>query len=208
MSAASESGAASRGIEVAERQQQPRVGDEHVLGHAAVEPEAAAEGADLGLALAVVLRREAAGAAAAAAPGPVDGDRLADLQPLDPGAERLDPAGVLVAEREGQVEGHRPLRPLHQVQVGVAGAGAGDLDQDLAGAGLGNRDLAHLRRRLPGGQLVGLHGRGHPSTGQGAPRSALRNRAEQNPGQRSVAARAEDQQVDSFLARLSARVAG
>ena len=133
------------------------MGDEHVLGHAAVEAEAAAEGADLRLVLAVVLGREPAGAAAPAAPRAVDGHRLALLEALDAGAERLDPARVLVAEGEGEVEVHRPLRPLHQVQVRVACPGATDLDQDLPRPRLGNRDLTHLGRRLPGGQLVGLH---------------------------------------------------
>src|SRR5690606_7025920 len=106
--------------------------------HAAVKPQPAAVSADLLLALAVVLGRAAAGAAAATAPGAVDDDRLADLEALDAGPRRLDPAGVLVPERERRVEGERAGRPLHQVQVRVAGAGAADPDQHLVGAGLGD----------------------------------------------------------------------
>ena len=146
------------GVEVAERKQQAAMWDQQVLGHAAVEAEPAAEGADLRLPLAVVLRRGAAGPAAPAAPGPVDRNRLALLEALDSGAERLDPSGVLVPEGEGKVEIHLPLRPLHQVKVRMTGAGAADLDQHLSRAGLGHLDVPKLRRLLPLRQLVGLHG--------------------------------------------------
>ena len=84
---------------------------------------------------AVVLVALAAADAVPAAPRAVHGDRLADLEAGDAGAEGVDPAGVLVAERERRVERHQARRELvEQVEVGVAHAGAADLDDDLARA--------------------------------------------------------------------------
>ena len=88
-------------VEPEERQQQPR-GDEHELGHAAVETEATSVGAHLHLAEAVILLWDAARRAASAAPRSVDRDGLADLESADPYAQALHPAGVLVAKGEGQ----------------------------------------------------------------------------------------------------------
>src|SRR5690606_5379108 len=70
-----------------------------------------------------------AGAAAPAAPGPVHGDRIAILPAFHAAAQRGDPAGVLVAEGERSFETEALLEHM---QVGVADAGAADLQQDLA----------------------------------------------------------------------------
>ena len=98
-----------------------------------------------------------AAAAGAAAPGPVDRDGVAPLEPVHPRAGLLDPAGVLVAERERDRVRQRSLRPLHHVEVRVAGAGAADLDQDLARPRLGNVDVEEPWGLLPLQQAVGLH---------------------------------------------------
>ena len=63
--------------------------------------------------------------------------------------ERGDPAGALVPERERKLPGHRSLRPLHHVEIGVAQARRHDLDEHLARAGLGHLDVAELGLRLP-----------------------------------------------------------
>src|SRR5690606_16243897 len=78
---------------------------------------------------AVILGGALADAAAPATPGPVHGDRIALLPAFHAAAQRGDPAGVLVAESE------RPFETealLEHVQIGVADAGAADLQQDLA----------------------------------------------------------------------------
>jgi hypothetical protein len=89
----------------------------------------------------------------------VDGDRPAVLQAGHPGADRLDPAGVLVPQRERQLPRHGPGRELVQhVQVGVADARAADPQQHLARAGLRAVHLAQLGVGLPGGDLERAHG--------------------------------------------------
>ena len=95
-------------------------------------------------ALAQVLLAAAAARAAAAPPGAVHEHGLADLDAVGAVAERRDGAGDLVAERERQLVGHGPGRPVHQVQVGVAEPGAGDPQEDLARARHGLRDVADL----------------------------------------------------------------
>ena len=98
------SGAASTGIEVLERDEVPRARNEQQRRHAAVEPEAAAFAAELGPVLAVVLHALQAASAPSATPGAVDRDRCAGVETGDAGADRLDPARVLVAEGERRVE--------------------------------------------------------------------------------------------------------
>ena len=154
-------------VEVAERHEQPRVGDQHVLRHAAVAAEAAARGAQLRRPLAQGLEGQAAGTAAAASPRAVDGDRLTDLEALDARSDGLDPAGVLVAERERQLVGQEPRRPLHHVQVGVTGSRAADLDEHLARSRLRHLDVPQLGRLLPLDELVRLHGRSGAPAGAG-----------------------------------------
>ena len=158
-------------VEVAERHEQPRIGDQHVLRHATVTAEAAAVGAELRHVLAQRLERQAAGAAAAAPPWAVDGHRLADVQPLDARAHRLDPPGVLVAERERELIREEPGGPLHHVQVGVTGAGTADLDEHLAGPWLRDVDVAKLRRLTPLDELVGPHRRWLVSAAPGRARA-------------------------------------
>ena len=111
-------------VELAERHSSRAAGHEQVLGHPAVATEAAAHRADLGRALAVVLAPSAGSARSARSPTarrrrPARRART----PSTPAPRLLDPAGVLVAERERRVERQQPGGPLHQVQVGVAGAG-------------------------------------------------------------------------------------
>ena len=144
-------------IEIPERHEQPRVGDEHVLGHAAVAAEAAAGRAELRRALAQGLQPGPARAAAPAAPRPVDRDGLADLPALHARAERLDPAGVLVPERERQLVGQKARGPLHHVQVGVARTRPADLHEHLARPRLRHRHVPQDGRLLPLDELEGLH---------------------------------------------------
>ena len=147
-----------RRVEVAERDDEAGRRHEHQRRHAAVEPESAARRAQFGLVDAVVLQALAAPDAVPATPRPVHGDGLADLEAGDPGAERLDPAGVLVAERERRVVGHQAGRELvEQVEVGVAHPGPADPHDDLAGTRLRLRDLTELGVVLPVGQLQGTH---------------------------------------------------
>ena len=54
-----------------------------------------------------------------------------DLEAVGARAERGHGAGDLVAERERQLVRQRPGRPVHEVQVGVAEAGAGDAHEHL-----------------------------------------------------------------------------
>jgi len=146
-------------IEVAERDDEARRGDEQQGGHATVAPQPAARRAELGLVDAVVLQALAAAHAAPASPRPVHGDRFTHLQTGDPGTEGLDPPGVLVAERERRLVGQQVRRELvEEVEVGVAHAGAADPHDDLAGTGLGLRDVAELGVVQPLRQLQGAHG--------------------------------------------------
>ena len=145
---------------VGKRDQVPGARHEEVLRHAAVQAEtatAAGHGRQVGP-VAVRLEPRQAALAGPAAPGADDGHRLADLEAADPGAQGVHPAGVLVAERErrrpGQAAG---LELVHQVQVGVAGAGAADLDQHLAGPGLGDGHVLEDGVALPGVESQGLH---------------------------------------------------
>src|SRR4051794_34287886 len=146
------------GIDVAEGDQVARRRDDHVLGEPAVPAEARAAPADGLGSLAEVLLPQAAAPAATAAPGAVDDHGLADVDAVGARPERRDDARHLVAERERQLVRDRPGGPVHEVQVGVAQAGRANLEQDLAGTGLGPRHGAQPRRLLPGGELDGRHG--------------------------------------------------
>jgi hypothetical protein len=100
--------------------------------------------------LAVVLHAEQAPRARAAAPGAIDRDWLANVQPTRAGAELVHPARVLMAQRERRSPGQLPGGEVtHQVQVGVAGTGPADAHHDLAGARLGVRHLDQDRIGLP-----------------------------------------------------------
>jgi hypothetical protein len=91
-------------IQAPERDQQPGGGDEHILGHPAVETEAASKAADLGPVLAVVLHRELASMAATAPPRAVDGHSVALLETRDSFSESGHPSGILMTECEGRSE--------------------------------------------------------------------------------------------------------
>ena len=94
-----------------------------------------------------------------AAPRAVDGDRPPLVESGDAGADGLDPAGVLVAEGERRLPGHRAGRELVQhVQVGMADPGAAHPQEHLAGSRLGTVDLPELGVLLPAGQLQSTHG--------------------------------------------------
>ena len=114
-----------RRFEVSDRHDPATLWDEHVRGHPAVESEAAPEHAELGLSLAVVLGPDTAPRAHPASPRPVHGDGLTDLEPGHTRTDGLDPARVLVAEREGWIERHRPRREVvHEMEVRVTCPGA------------------------------------------------------------------------------------
>ena len=93
----------------------------------------------------------------AAAPRPVDEDGVALGERRHAGAERGDHAGGLVAERERQRPRQRPLGPLHQMKVGVAETGRGDLDEHGARSRLGHLHLSQLGLRLPADELDRVH---------------------------------------------------
>ncbi len=128
--------------------------------------------------LAVVLRTAQAVVAHAAAPRAVDHDRLPDLEPAHPGAELLDPPGVLVAERERRVERqHARLEDVDQVDVGVADPGAADAHEHLA----------RSRRRLVDLGDLGRHASTRPA-GRPSSRRPRRRLRPLRRGRRSAAA--------------------
>src|SRR5690606_18470171 len=95
-----------------------------------------------------------------APPRPVDRGGLADLEALDAGPERLDPAGVLVAERERRAPRHDALgEVVHQVQLGVARPCPADPDEHLARPRVGLGHLGQLRLLLPSGEPQRAHRR-------------------------------------------------
>ena len=134
-----------------------RTVNQHVLGHAAVEAETAAEGTVTSrrqLVLAVRVHSHHAARAGAAAPGTLHCHGLALAEALDALAELVDPAGVFVAQgKRGAPGEHAVAQHVHEVKVGVAGTGAGDLDDDLAGAGRGDGDLGDDGIAVPGLEL-------------------------------------------------------
>jgi len=73
-------------------------------------------------------------------------DRVADGQLLDVGADRADRAGAVEAEHQGE-----PVRPHPREPAGGGGhihrvdRGHHEPDLDLAGSGLGYRQIDHLR---------------------------------------------------------------
>ena len=79
-------------------------------------------------------------------------------KPVAPGPICLDPTGVLVPEGEGQREWPCPAADFHEVQVGVTGAGAADLDQHLTRPRFGHRHVAEFARLLPFDELERLDG--------------------------------------------------
>ena len=160
VSPASVSGAAATGIEVTERDEVARVGHDHQRRHAAVEPEPTAGRADLALAHAVVLEALHAAVAATAAPRPVDRHRCADLEAGDAGPERLDPARVLVTQRERRAPRQHPaVEVVHEMEVGVTRAGAADPHQHRPRPGLGLGHFRELRFVVPAGESQCAHAR-------------------------------------------------
>ncbi len=145
-------------VQVTEGQEVAGVVDQHVPRHAAIGAQACRHRGELALALAIVLQPLDAAAALAATGRAIDGDRLADFQPGDAGAQRLHPTRVLVTEGEGWLEGHHArLKVVDEVQVGVAQAGATHPHQHLAWTGFGLGDVTHLGVVLPLGELNGIH---------------------------------------------------
>ena len=107
---------------------------------------------------------DAAGLALAARDDHRQHDVIAGRQMLDARADGVDDTGTLVAEHE------RPAAvaefAVGEVQVGVADAGGGDPDADLAGAGSGQRHgLGRDGSGFPQDAGAHLHGvvRGHVS---------------------------------------------
>src|SRR5499427_10959297 len=103
-------------IECSQRNQEARRWNKQVGSHAAVvtaKPAAAGGAASV---LAIILHAHAAVLAVSAAPGAVHNHGVTGREPGGAGPKLLDPAGVLMAEGEGEPD--RPLRrgPLHQVE--------------------------------------------------------------------------------------------
>src|SRR5690606_39463080 len=153
-----------------EREEQPTVRHQHVLGHAAIEAEAATTAGDGSgfQVLTVDLDPEPAPGAGPASPGPAAGDRLAHLEVGDTFSEGVYPYGVIVAEGERRVPRHHPfLEFVHEVDVGVAGSGSADCDYDFTRSWFGIGNVDELGRRLPRLQTKCFHKA--PFTGRAPP---------------------------------------
>ena len=147
-------------VEIAQRRQLAGAVDDEVLGHATVHAESPPGPGQLGHPIADVLVAGHAVGARAAAEGSVDRDGLAHVEAGGAGAERLDPPGRLVAQRERQLGVHHPLVELvEDVEVGVADPGGAHPDQHLARSRVRLRHLLVLGRGLPCHHAIGLHGR-------------------------------------------------
>src|SRR5690606_10776423 len=121
--------------------------------------------------LAVDLDAELAPGAGAASPGPVDSHRLADFEAGHSLADRMDPASVLVSESERRVPGQGAfLELVHQMDVGVAGAGSADRHDHLARSRLGLGEVDELGACLPRLESKCFHG--FPFTRTTTPESA------------------------------------
>eukprot|EP00754_Rhynchopus_humris_P039882 Rhum_TRINITY_DN22961_c0_g1::Rhum_TRINITY_DN22961_c0_g1_i1::g.176642::m.176642 len=92
----------------------------------------------------VVLARLADAAVSTGEPG-LEGDAVANLQRGTVGPNFLHDAGALVSEDHGSIA-HEVADPsvLPVVDVAAADANALNLDDDLAGLGLGHREVPHL----------------------------------------------------------------
>ncbi len=135
-----------------QRQQRALV-DEHVLGEAAV----ARQTGEL-VPLAVDVLPAAARHAQAAGVGGVDEHGISLRDGRHAGADRMHPAGVLVAEDHGRLEACRLHEPVDGMQVGRADSGAADLDDDVAYAlWLGHRPLDELEGLVVLGEQCRLH---------------------------------------------------
>ena len=95
--------------------------------------------------------------AALAAPAAVDQHGIAYLESFCTGPESGHDAGVLMAEREGQLIRERALWPFQQVDVGMTQAGRRDPHEHLAGRWVRHRYLAQLRFCLPPQELHCAH---------------------------------------------------
>ena len=131
----------------------PGVGLEQ-LGESTVGGDAGESGLD-----AVHVVAGPAGLAEAARDERVDDHRIADGHMVDGGADGLDPAGVLVAERVRECDaGLLPPLTLDDVEVGPAEAGPADADDDVEGMSqLGFGDFLHFGIFAIAVQADGLH---------------------------------------------------
>ena len=111
---------------------------EQVLGQPTVEAEPDARRA-LQAVDAEVLGAGGTRFASAAAVQAVDGDRQTFLDAAHTGADRVNPAGILVTHHEWwPPRRHALLELVHDMQVGVAQPSTTDLDDHLAGPGSGS----------------------------------------------------------------------
>ena len=83
-----------------------------------------------------------------------------------PGAKPVAPGPIVSTQPafscprvNGSVNDLVPAGSFQQVQIGMAGTGAADLDQHLPRPRLGHRHVPQLARLLPFDELEGLHGR-------------------------------------------------
>ena len=140
--------------------EETRIGDEHVLGLPAVDAETAAERRSVAVkwVVAVGVLTAITCGAMAAAPRTKDGHGCSDQKSCDALADLVHVTGRLMAKRERRApREHAVAKVMHEVQVGVAQAGAGHLDDHLAGPGFGDVDLDELGLGVPREQLDSLH---------------------------------------------------
>ena len=154
---ASACGATSAGLDAVRQRDERALVDEHVLGEAAV----ARQPGEL-VPLAVHVEPAAARHAEPAAVRRVDEHGVADLRRRHVVADRVHPAGVLVAEDDRQRQARRLHQPVDRVQVGRADAGAADLDDDVrAPVRLGLGPLDELERAVVLAEKRGSHAATH-----------------------------------------------
>lgn len=98
----------------------------------------------LGLGAEGLVSSHAVGAGQAGAVEPLDADVIALLEIVDEFAAGDNNTSTLVATDQGHLDGQGPVA-LHGVQVGVAHTRELDVDQNLIGPGLGDRDFLVLK---------------------------------------------------------------
>ena len=140
------------------RHEVARRGNKEILGQSAVAPETGSVRAFGGPHAGVVAPAGALPAGPAAPPG-VDDDGISDREPGGLGTERRDPAGGLVAEREGKRVWVRAPWAAHDVEVRAAESRRGDLDEDLRAPRIGHGHLGQYGIRFPFGQAKCPHRR-------------------------------------------------
>ena len=142
-----------RGIDqiefVRHRNEEPGVGDQHVFGHATVQPDATSDCTVVRVKreVAVVVSTFKTGATVPTTPRTVDRNAVSHLPSRHAGTELINSPSVLVAQGHRWPPLHRAFREfIHEVEVGVAGTGRCHFDHHSARAGRRHRSVRHQNR--------------------------------------------------------------